>query len=116
MDDQHDQHLHILWTDINPITAEKMVFMYGFNALQQGWWENVTIIIWGATVNFAAEDTGIQEQIKKLIASGVAFSACKACADQLGATEKLEQLGIEVIYWGRRLTNLLKSASPLLTI
>lgn len=109
-------HLHILWTQDNPITAEKMVFMYGFNALQHGWWENVTIVVWGASVKMAAEDTGIQEQIRKLIDAGVAFSACKACADQLGVTEKMEHLGIEVTYWGQRLTEILKDGGALLTV
>ncbi len=114
--DQNDNHLYILWTNDHPVTAEKMVFMYGFNALQQGWWEYVTIIVWGATVNLAVENTAIQSQIRKLIASGVRFSACKACADQLGATEKLESLGIEIAYWGNPLTEILKSGKRLLTV
>ena len=44
-------HLFILWTNGNPITAEKMVFMYGINSLLKGWWEHVTLIIWGAPAN-----------------------------------------------------------------
>ncbi|MCP3953978.1 MAG: DsrE family protein, partial [Desulfobacterales bacterium] len=40
----------------------------------------------------------------------------KACADQLGVTETLEGLGIEVIYWGVPLTELLKNNEKLITI
>jgi hypothetical protein len=35
-------HLYILWTNGDPITAEKRVFMYGINSLLKGWWEKVT--------------------------------------------------------------------------
>ena len=45
--------------------------------------------------------------MKELLDGGVEFSACKACADELGVTERLEALGIEVIYWGEPLTTLL---------
>jgi hypothetical protein len=41
-------HLYILWTNGDPVTAEKMVFMYGINSLLKQWWEKVTLIIWGA--------------------------------------------------------------------
>ena len=44
-------HLFILWTNCNPITAEKMVFMYSSNPLLKGWWEHVTLIVWGAPAN-----------------------------------------------------------------
>ncbi len=110
------RHLHILWTNDNPITAEKMVFMYGLNSLKQGWWDRVTIIIWGATTALAAGDQTIQEQLQRLGAAGVAISACKACANELGVTDTLRGLGFEVKYWGQPLTELLQSGAPLLTV
>lgn len=108
--------LFILWTSADPITAQKMVFMYGLNGLNQGWWENVTIIIWGASAKLVAENQEIKSSITNLIAAGVSFSACKACAKQLGVVDILESLGIEVKYWGEPLTNILKSDATLLTI
>lgn len=36
------------------------------------------------------------------------MSACKACSDQLGVTESLEEVGIEVKYWGRTLDRNIK--------
>jgi hypothetical protein len=50
------------------------------------------------------------------MAAGVHVTACKACADQLGVTEKLEKLDIEVKYWGTPLTELLVNNEKLLTI
>ena len=42
-------HLYVLWTNDNPITAEKMVFRYAVNSLKRNWWEKVTLIVWGAS-------------------------------------------------------------------
>ncbi len=109
-------HLNILWTNSDPVTADKMVFMYAINGLKHGWWEHVTVIIWGSTAKLAAENPDIQAQIKELAAGGVKFSACKACADELGVTEKLTGLGIEVKYWGQPLTEIIKTGQFLLTI
>ena len=109
-------HLHILWTNADPVTAEKMVFMYAANALKLGWWKRVTIVIWGSTATLTAEDASIQAHVTEMLASGVEFSACKACADELGVTEALEALGIEVMYWGEPLTRLLREKSALLTV
>ena len=109
-------HLYVLWTNDNPITAEKMVFMYTINSLIHGWWEKVTLIIWGATAKLVSEDAKIQEKIKEALDAGVHLTACKACADQLGVTETLEKLNVEVKYWGIPLTEILTSGEKLLTI
>jgi hypothetical protein len=109
-------HLYVLWTNDNPITAEKMVFMYTINSLAHGWWDNVTLIIWGAPAKLVSEDARIQALIKDALAAGVHITACKACANQLGVTETLEKLQIEVKFWGQPLTDILKSNERLITI
>ncbi len=109
-------HLYVLWTNDNPVTAEKMVFMYAINSLVHGWWEKVTLIIWGAPAQLVSKDAAIQEKIKEALDAGVHITACKACADQLGVTEALEKLQIEVKYWGQPLTEVLKNNEALLTI
>jgi hypothetical protein len=109
-------HLYVLWTNDNPVTAEKMVFMYTVNSLLKGWWDKVTLIVWGATAQLVAENAEIQAKVKAAREAGVHITACKACADQLGVTDTLEGLGIEVIYWGVPLTELLKNDEKLITI
>ncbi|MCF8120403.1 MAG: DsrE family protein [Deltaproteobacteria bacterium] len=109
-------HLTILWTNGDPVTAEKMVFMYGINSLLKGWWKKVTLVIWGTPAKLCAENPDIQKKIKKALDTGVHVTACKACADQLGVTGTLEQMGVEVKYWGEPLTDILKSEGALLTI
>lgn len=110
------KNLYILWTNDNVVTAKMMVFMYGINSKRKDWWENVTIILWGATAKLASADTDIQDLIKEAKSEGVHISACKACADQLGVTDTLEALDLEVIYWGEPLTNILKENEALITI
>ena len=109
-------HLYILWTNGDPITAEKMVFMYGVNSLLKGWWDKVTLVIWGAPAKLSAENAVIQGKIKEALDAGVHVTACKACADQLGVTEILEKMDVEVKYWGEPLTKILKSGETLLSI
>ncbi len=108
--------LYILWTNADVLTSDKMVMMYATNSKIHNWWEEVTIIIWGATAKLVAENTYIQEKVKLAIHAGVNISACKACADQLGVSEKLENLNIELKYWGEGLTDILKDDERLLTI
>lgn len=109
-------HLYVLWTSDNPVTAEKMVFMYTINSLIHGWWENVTLIIWGAPAVLVSQDETIQNLIKDALDAGVHITACKACADQLGVTQVLENLNIEVKYWGIPLTEILTNDETLLTL
>lgn len=111
-----DDHLYILWTNGNVETAEKMVFMYGVNSLLQGWWEKVTIIIWGEPAKLVSENEGIRKNMERALDAGVHLTACRACADQLGTREQLEDMGVEVMYWGEPLTRLLKNDAKLLTV
>ena len=109
-------HLYILWANGDPITAEKMVFMYAVNSMLRGWWDKVTLIIWGTPAKLSAENAGIQGKIKEALDAGVHVTACKACADQLGVTENLERMNVEVKYWGEPLTKVLKNGETLLTV
>lgn len=110
------KHLYILWTNDNVITAEKMVFMYAMNSLKFGWWEQVTLVIWGATAQLVSENPDIQSLLKGALERGIYVTACKACTDELGVTASLEALGVDVDYLGIALTNVLKSDEVLLTI
>lgn len=109
-------NLTLLWTTSDLITVEKMVFMYTLNAKLQGWFDEVTLVVWGASTKLVAESRSIQQRIGEMIAAGVRVEACKACADQLGATEALESCRVDVKYWGEPLTRVLKESGALITI
>lgn len=108
--------LNILWTNADAITFDKMVFMYSVNSLKYDWWKEVRIIIWGATTKLVAENKKVQQQIKEAMEAGVEISACKSCAKELGVINKVQELGIEVKYWGEGLTDILKNDEKLLTV
>ncbi len=111
-----ENRLNVLWTTDNMITTEKMVFMYTHNAKILGWWDDVTLIIWGASAKLVGENEEVQDKIREMVESGVKVDACKACADQLGVSEKLESLGVVVKYYGEPLTEILKTSGKLITI
>ena len=108
--------LHILWTNDSIHTSQFMVMMYATNSMRKGWWDEVTVIVWGATAKLAAENETIQEHLKIAQHAGVKFSACIACAIQLGVAEKLKALDIEVMPWGEPLTNILQNGEALITV
>lgn len=110
------ENLHILWTNGDPITSDLMVLMYTRNAKLRNWWKEITLVIWGAPAKLVAEDQWIQEKVKLIQEAGVHVTACSSCAGQLGVIEILEDLGIEVIPWGEKLTELIKNNESLITI
>ena len=111
-----DNSLYILWTNADPVAANLMVFMYAENSMKYQKWDAITIIVWGATTKLAAEDPVIQERIKNLQELGVHFSACITCAEELGVTDEIRSLGIDLVKWLNPLTELLKVNKKLLTV
>ena len=83
--------------------------MYAHNSKRKGWWKQVKLVVWGPSAALMAKDESIQSSIGPMKTDGLILQACRACADMHGATEKLEALGIEVIYMGEPLTEMLKS-------
>jgi hypothetical protein len=108
--------LNILWTNASEITADKMVFMYAINSLRLNWWDEVQLIIWGEPAKLITTSDKIRQNIIDAKEAGVHVTACKKCADDLGATDTLLELGVEVIYWGEGLTKILKDDEKLLTV
>jgi hypothetical protein len=93
-----------------------MVFMYTIKSLAHGWWEEVTLVIWGGSTQLVSENEAIQQRVKDAMDAGVYVTACKGCSDQLGVSEQLETLGVDVQYLGVALSNVLKNDEKLLTI
>ena len=108
--------LHILWTNADLDTSLRMVMMYATNSMTHHWWERVVVIVWGATARLAAENGQVQEAIRVAMHAGVEFTACRACARELGVTEALEAQGIEVVGWGEPLTRLIQNGEKLITV
>ena len=116
MANQKNDELLILWTNDNIGTALNMVLMYAENAKIKGWWENVTLLIWGSSSKLVSENTEIQNSIHSLQNEGVRIIACKQCTENYHIVENLEKQGIEVFYTGEFLTEWIKQDKKLITI
>jgi len=101
--------LMVVWTSGDRDVAIKMVFMYAYNAKKNGWWDEVTLVVWGPSSKLLSTDTELQEYIAKMKDEGVILEACKACADMYGVSDKLGAMGIDVKYMGQPLTDALKA-------
>ena len=108
--------LNILWTNADPQTAKFMVMMYATASMNRGFFEEVRVIIWGATAKLVAENKEVQQMLQTAREAGVEFSACLACAEKLNVVSELKQLDIELMLWGQPLTDIIKSEEHLITI
>ena len=108
--------LNILWTTDNKDTVLHMLVMYATNSRLNGWWQDVNLIIWGASAKLVGTDSQIQAEVLEMLNHGITIEACKACCDNLGVTDELTKLGINVRYMGEALTTYIKSGEKILTI
>jgi len=115
MKDSSKDTLVVLWASGDRDVAEKSCLMYTHAAKRNGWFSEVVLIVWGSSSRLLAEDQDLQEKVKAMGRDGVVLEACVACADQLGVTESLRELGIDVKGMGTELTRYLKSGYPVLT-
>lgn len=113
--EQAPSRLAVLWTSGDPEVATRVAFMYTLNAKNQGWFDEVTLIVWGPSAKLLAENAELQEAVAEMAAAGVDVVACRACADSYGVAESLEDMGIEVKYMGQPLTEMLKGDWKVLT-
>ncbi len=111
----NQDHLVVLWTSGDPEVALKMVFMYTYSAKKNGWWKDVTFILWGPSEKLASENIEIGESLVKMKEIGIEMLACRACADLYSCSPNLENLGIEVKYMGVPLTNYIKEGKKIVT-
>ncbi|MDF2612317.1 MAG: DsrE family protein [Clostridia bacterium] len=113
---EKEKKLYILWVTGDPISSEKMVLMYAINSKINNLWNEVHVIIWGASAKLAAENKLIQDQIEVALHHGVKVSACKGCTEPLGVKDKLQWLGVDVRSVGEELTEALQQGYTVLTI
>jgi len=81
---------------------------YPLKATTEKWMDEVKVIIFGPAEKLAAYDLEVQQRLRELQEAGIHIMACKACADEYNITDILEEAGIEVIYVGSVISQLLK--------
>ena len=100
--------LMVVWTSGDPDVADKVCLMYTHAAKAYGWFNEVTLVVWGPSQRLLIGDPSIQTKIKAMQDDGIVVQACSACAKKLELVGPLEDLGIDVKGMGVPLTEALK--------
>ena len=114
--EDNSNKLAVLWTSDDPNLAEKMAFMYTYNAKKQGWFDEVTLVVWGPSAKLLSENKMLQDYVKKMQDVGIKVEACMACARMYGVDQKLAEMDIDVKGMGVPLTNYLKDGWKTLSL
>ncbi|MFC1574904.1 DsrE family protein [Gemmatimonadota bacterium] len=107
--------LAVVWSSADREVALKVTFMYTLNAKSQGWFDEVTLIVWGPSSLLLSQDEELQEYVARMQEAGVEVVACQACADSYGVSDALRGFGVDVKYMGRPLTEMLQGDWKVLT-
>ncbi len=102
------ENLLVVWKSDNEVDIHNFVIPYVYNAKRHQWFKEVELLIWGASQQKVLEDTIIQQRVKNLVKNEVAVYACLMCADNVGAKDLLESLGVKVMFSGVFLSDKLK--------
>ena len=107
--------LVVVWTSGDIEVAEKMVFMYVYNAKRAKWFDEVTFIIWGPSARLLAENEKLQSDLRKMQEAGIKTEACIACARMYEVDDELAGLGVDVKGMGTVLSDYLKEGYKILS-
>jgi hypothetical protein len=111
-----NERLVVLWTSGDRDVALKMVFMFTKNAKKRGWWEDITLIIWGPSALLLSVDRELQDYVREMMDLGVVVEACVTCAEMYGVADSLAGLGIDVKKMGEPLTDYMKEGRHVLAL
>ena len=100
--------LNILWTSDNENTAINMIHMYTTTAKKNGFFEDITVIIWGGSNELIKKSPKVREAIVDMINKGINVKACLSCAKNMGTEKIIESLGVKLEYMGEPLTKIIK--------
>jgi hypothetical protein len=107
--------LNVLWTTGEKEVALRMIFIYLMDAKSMGWYDEITLVIWGPSARLVAGDKAIQKELDFLLQSGIKVEACQGCTEAYKVTDAIRALGINVRFMGEPLTEILHSGDRLIT-
>ena len=87
----------------------KTALNYALNARKNNWIEEIETVLFGPSEKTVAEDQELQQLIQKINEEGLQPIACKAVADRQNLTENLLQIGINVQYVGKYITDKIRN-------
>ena len=109
------QRLAVVWTSGDPDVAHRVALMYTHAAKQAGWFDEVRLVVWGPSARLLSGDKDLQAKIQEMADDGVNVDACVVCADSYGVSDRLRELGLDVLPMGRPLSDMLQSDWKVIT-
>ncbi len=110
------EKLNILWTTESKETVFNMLSSYAIGSVKNGWWSEVNIMLWGASVKLVGTDAQVQAEVVEMLHQGVRFEACETCCATFGVSDVMKKMGIAINPLGPRMTEYLKSGQKVLTV
>jgi hypothetical protein len=107
--------LLIVWSTEEIEVAKKMVLLYASVMLPRGYWDEAIIMIWGPSARLLSDNSELQTKVKEIADTGVKLQACVVCTDEYGVSQKLRELGVELVHTGEMLTKALQTDWKVLT-
>lgn len=109
--------LVVVWKSDHDIDIHNFVIPYVLNSKKKQWFDDVELLIWGASQKKVIEDQSVLDKVRMIIQNNIRVLACKMCADNIQATKLLEENGVEVTYTGTYLSEqLISDHTKVLTI
>ncbi len=110
------KELLVLWTTDNKETILNMICLYTYNAKIKGWFDEVTLLVWGASQQVLSEDIEIQAKIKDMQQAGIRVIACKKCCENMYIEKQLASCDVEIFYTGEFLSDWMNLGKPFLSV
>ncbi|MFR8355124.1 MAG: DsrE family protein [Parabacteroides sp.] len=87
--------LNILWTTDNKDTIFNMLAMYTLNSKKRGWWQEVNVILWGASSKVSRRGPHeVQAEILEMLQTGVTIKGfCQTPLRKVRVKPVVEKLG-----------------------
>lgn len=105
----------ILWTTEEKEVAMKVVLPYVFHGKANGWWDEISLVIWGPSVRLVATDPEVAAMVRDILDSPIRVIACKLCTDKYDVTDFYLNLGIGMEYVGAGFSSTIQSGEKVLT-
>jgi hypothetical protein len=107
--------LVVIWTSADKEVAMKTALAYPLNSKINGWLQNVTVLVWGPSVQLLAKDKEIQNVFNYFKQAGVNVYVDKECVEAYQLTKEIESLKLEVRSLGKPLTVFIQQKRTILT-
>lgn len=100
--------LLVVWKSDDYRTIEQFIAPFTINSKKQEWFDDVEVLIWGASTDYLKKNVKPRSLVTKMIEQGIEVRACKYCSDTVKATDILLELGVNVMYTGVYLSDKMK--------